>query len=201
MATKKTSAAPRTRTKTGAKPKASAVGQELPLSGPTAAADPLALPVKKPARAAAKTAAPKAASKPAVAAPVVAPAAAPVAAPVAAYKVSVDFDKAGQDAIETYAQCGSIAAEGMASLSNQVFGFTRTSVEAQLALTQALLVATSFEEAIEAQNAFARESVGHATAELAKLAGLSFELSQKLMAPVQARVDEAARTIWEPLAA
>lgn len=184
MATKKTPAARRPRAKTAS--------QELPLKAAAPAAskaNALALPAKTPAKAAAKKPAPAAVPKPA----------APAGA--AAYKVSLDFDKAGQDVMEAYALCGSIAAEGMASLSKEVFGFTRTSVEAQLTLAQALLGATSFQDAIEAQNEFTRESLSNLTSEVAKLTGLSVELSQKLMEPVQARVDEAARTIWEPLAA
>ena len=184
MATKKTPATPRA--------KAKAAAQELPLkpSAPAAAKTAaLALPAQKAAKPAAKRPAPRVAPKPAA------------PAQVASYKVSVDFDKAGQDVIETYALCGSIAAEGLATLSQEVVGFTRTSVEAQFALTQALLGATSFEAALEVQNEFTRESFSNLTAEFAKLTGLSVELSQKLMQPVQERVNEAARTIWEPLAA
>ena len=188
MATKKTTAAPRA--------KAKAAAQELPLktSAPAdAKAEALALPVQKTAKPASKKPAPRVVPKatPKPAAP----------AQVASYKVAVDFDKAGQDVIETYALCSSIAAEGLATLSQEVVGFTRTSVEAQFALTQALLGATSFEEALEAQNEFTRESFSNLTAEFAKLTGLSVELSQRLMEPVQERVNEAARTIWEPRAA
>ena len=188
MATKKT---PATR-----RPKAKAAAQELPLKT-SAPADSKAEALALPAQKAVKPAARKPAAK---AAPKVAPRpAAP--ARLASYTVSVDFDKAGQDVIETYALCGRIAAEGLADLSKEVFGFTQTSVEAQFALTQALLGATSFEEALEAQNEFTRESFSNLTAEFARLTGLSVELSQKLMEPVQERVNEAARTIWDPIAA
>ena len=184
MATNKTPAAARPKARTGSR-----VRPRKTAASAGAKAEALALPARKAARPAARAAAPKAAAKPAA------------PAPVATYKVAVDFDKAGQDAIETYALCGRIAAEGLASLSKEVFGFTRTSVEAQLALTQALLGATTLEEAIAAQNEFTRESFSNLTAEVAKLTGLSVELSHKLMEPVQARVNEATRTIWEPIAA
>ena len=196
MATKKTTAAPRA--------KAKAAAQELPLKASAPAVTKtaaLALPAQKAAKPAAKKPTQRVAPR---ATPRATPKAAPKpAAPaqVASYKVAVDFDKAGQDVIETYALCSSIAAEGLATLSQEVVGFTRSSVEAQFALTQALLGATSFEEALEAQNEYTRESFSNLTAEFAKLTGLSLELSQKLMEPVQTQVNEAARTIWEPHAA
>lgn len=117
------------------------------------------------------------------------------------YKVSLDLDAAGKEAIEAYATYGTIAAEGIEGLSQEILGFAHSSVEAQLALAKALMNATTFQEAIEAQNEFTRASFSNLATEWAKLSGLSVELSQKLMEPVQARVNEAARTIWEPLAA
>ena len=112
-----------------------------------------------------------------------------------------DLSAAGQEMIETYAVCGAIAAKGVESLGKEVVSFARDSAQAQFALTEALMQASTMQEAIEAQSEFTRESFGKMTAEFAKLTGMSMDLTQALLKPIQARVDETTRGLWRPLAA
>lgn len=117
------------------------------------------------------------------------------------YSVKVDFDAAGRDALETYAACGAAAAKGMETLTKEVVGFSRAATEAQFALADALLKAKSLDETLAAQRAFAQDSVSSLGANFTKLTGLSAELTQDLIAPVQERVNAATRMVWHPLAA
>jgi phasin family protein len=117
------------------------------------------------------------------------------------YSVKVDFDAAGRDAIDTYVACGAAAAKGMEILAKEMVGFSRAAAEAQFALANALLKAKSLDDTLAAQRAFAEDSVSSLSTNLTKLTGLSAELTQDVIAPVQERVSAATRTIWHPLAA
>ena len=54
--------------------------------------------------------------------------------------------------------------------------------------TEALINAKSPQEALTLQGNFARESLGNMSEGFAKLAGMSMELSQSIMAPIHDRV-------------
>lgn len=110
--------------------------------------------------------------------------------------VQDELAAAGEDAIETYEIYGAIAAKGVESLGKEVVSFAGSSVQAQLALTEALMQANTVQEAFEAQSAYARESFGSLTTEFAKLTGLSMDLTKEFMAPIQARVAETTRGLW-----
>lgn len=148
---------------------------------------------KSPAK---KKPASKAGAKPASARPVPAG-----PADVFSYSVKIDFDAAGRDAIEAYVACGTAAAKGMEILAKEMVGFSRAAVEAQFALADALLKAKSLDDTLAAQRAYAEDSVSSLSTNLTKLSGLSAELTQDVIAPVQERVSAATRTIWQPLAA
>jgi phasin protein len=94
----------------------------------------------------------------------------------------------GRVMIATLESCGVLAAKGAESLGKEVVSLANGSVQAQFALTEALINAKSLQEALELQGNFARESLGNMTEGFARLAGMSMELSQSIMAPIHAQV-------------
>ncbi len=103
----------------------------------------------------------------------------------------------GLELIATLETCSAIAAKGAESLGKEVVSLARGSVQAQFALTEALMNAKTLPEALTAQGNFARESLGNMTEGFAKLTGMSMELTQIFMAPIQARVSDTASSIWQ----
>ncbi len=181
MAKKKTVAA--------AKPKAKitkTAGREAALSLPATTVPPRPVASVSPAP---KQAAPKVDRVPA-----------PRRAPVAAAG-SNGADRDLFDTLDTYVVCGAIAAKGVESLGKEVVSFARASVRAQFELTEALVQATSLQEAFEAQSVFTIESLDSMAAEWAKLSGMSMGLTQEFMAPIHEQVSDRTRNLWLPLAA
>lgn len=221
MARKKTLAATKPRAKAvkrelplqlpmGAEPSKKVLAKKRASAAKTAKATPTL-------RAAKPTPAPRAARKPATkpaVKPVVASAVVPVPAPVVEPTVRTESQvvalrldltpsavqdelaAAGEDVIETYEIYGAIAAKGVESLGKEVVSFAGSSVQAQLALTEALVQATTVQEVFEAQSAYTRESFGNLASEFAKLTDLSMDLTKEFMAPIQARVAETTRGLW-----
>lgn len=195
MAAKKTAAAAKPRAKT-----TKTAGRKLALNLPAPAAP------SKPAPAATAQPAPAAASKPTTVNSPVPGSAAPKAEarpaprPVPARAAREPLET-GQEVIDTYLACGTIAARGVESIGKEVVSFARASAQAQFDLTEALVHAKSLEEAIEAHNVFTFESLDTMAAEWTKLAGLSMGLTQEIMEPIHSRVSDHARGFWLPLAA
>jgi phasin protein len=94
----------------------------------------------------------------------------------------------GQVTIAVLESCGVLAAKGAESLGKEVVSLARGSLQAQFALTEALINAKTLQEALTLQGNFARESLGNMSEGFAKLAGMSMELSQSIMAPIHDRV-------------
>ena len=182
---------------------ASSDAKELPLQAPAAAieAETKAATSAAKVKASAKTIKSPATRKTSAKSEAKSASPRPVPADTFSYSVKVDFDAAGRDAIEAYVACGAAAAKGMETLTKEVLGFSRAATEAQFALADALLKANSLDETLAAQRTFAQDSVSSLSTNLTKLTGLSAELTQDLIAPVQERVNATTRTIWHPLAA
>ena len=88
----------------------------------------------------------------------------------------------------TLESCGVLAAQGAESLGQELASLALGSLQAQFALTEALVGAKTLQEALTLQGDFARESLGSMTEGFTRLTAMSMELTQSIMSPIHARV-------------
>ena len=111
-----------------------------------------------------------------------------------------DFSALGQQNIDAMVEAGQIMAVGMESVSRELMSFAKASAEANAAAATKMFSAKTMQEAIDLQNAYARESFDKAVAETGKLTEMSVKLASDAMAPIQSRVNVAVEKLLKPIA-
>ena len=111
-----------------------------------------------------------------------------------------DFSALGQQNIDAMVEAGQIMAVGMESVSRELMSFAKASAEANAAAATKMFSAKTMQEAIDLQNAYARESFDKAVAETGKLTEMSVKLASDAMAPLQSRVNVAVEKLLKPIA-
>ncbi len=111
-----------------------------------------------------------------------------------------DFSALGQQNIDAMVEAGQIMAVGMESVSRELMSFAKASAEANAAAATKMFSAKTMQEAIDLQNAYARESFDKAVAETGKLTEMSVKLASDAMAPLQSRVNVAVEKLLKPMA-
>ncbi|MCG8594193.1 MAG: phasin family protein [Kiloniellales bacterium] len=111
-----------------------------------------------------------------------------------------DFSAMGQQNIDAMVEAGQIMAVGMENVSRELMSFAKASAEANAAAATKMFSAKSVQEAIDLQNAYARESFDKAVAETGKLTEMSVKLASDAFAPIQTRVNVAVEKLLKPTA-
>ena len=111
-----------------------------------------------------------------------------------------DFTAMGQQNIDAMVEAGQIMAFGMESVSRELMSFAQASAEANAAAATKMFSAKTVQEAIDLQNAYARESFDKAVAETGKLTEMSVKLASDAFAPLQTRVNVAVEKLFKPTA-
>ena len=112
-----------------------------------------------------------------------------------------DFSDMGQRNIDAMVKAGQIMAVGMESVSREWMSFAQASAEANAAAATKMFSAKTMQEAIDLQNAYARESFDKAVAETGKLTEMSVKLASDALAPIQSRVNVAVEKLLKPISA
>ncbi len=110
-----------------------------------------------------------------------------------------DFSDMGQQNIDAMVKAGQIMAVGMESVSREWMSFAQASAEANAAAATKMFSAKTMQEAIDLQNAYARESFDKAVAETGKLTEMSVKLASDALAPIQSRVNVAVEKLLKPI--
>ncbi len=110
-----------------------------------------------------------------------------------------DFSTMGQQNIDAMVKAGQIMAVGMESVSREWMSFAQASAEANAAAATRMFSAKTMQEAIDLQNAYARESFDKAVAETGKLTEMSVKLASDALAPIQSRVNVAVEKLLKPI--
>lgn len=110
-----------------------------------------------------------------------------------------DFSDMGQRNIDAMVKAGQIMAVGMESVSREWMSFAQASAEANAAAATKMFSAKTMQEAIDLQNAYARESFDKAVAETGKLTEMSVKLASDALAPIQSRVNVAVEKLLKPI--
>ena len=116
-------------------------------------------------------------------------------APKAAFAGYGDLASANQETLDAMVKAGSVMARGMESFSKELMTFAQASAEANAAVATRMFGVKSLQEAIDLQNAHARDSFDKAVAETGKLTEMSVKVANEAFEPLQARVNVAVEKL------
>ena len=121
--------------------------------------------------------------------------------PKAAFAGYGDLAAANQETLDAVVKAGSVMARGMESFSKELMTFAQASAEANAAVATRMFGVKSLQEAIDLQNAHARDSFDKAVAETSKLTEMSVKVANEAFEPLQARVNVAVEKLLKSPAA
>ena len=113
---------------------------------------------------------------------------------IAGYDTAVGYSK---DTAEALIKSATIAGKGAETLHNEIYAYTKTSMENSIAAGKAILGAKSVHEAIEAQTDYAKSAFENYVAELSRFNQLFTATAKDSFAPLQGRAQawvEAVQT-------
>ena len=121
--------------------------------------------------------------------------------PKAAFAGYGDLASANQETLDAVVKAGSVMVRGMESFSRELMTFAQASAEANAAVATRMFGVKSLQEAIDLQNAHARDSFDKAVAETSKLTEMSVKVANEAFEPLQARVNVAVEKLLKAQAA
>jgi phasin family protein len=112
--------------------------------------------------------------------------------------LKANFDKAvkgydqllgfSKDTVEAYVKAANVAGKGAETLHNEIYGFTKQSIEDTIANAKAVMASKSAHEAFELQTGFAKTAFEAYINELSKLGELMVATGKETFEPIQGRV-------------
>ena len=97
-----------------------------------------------------------------------------------------EFQTFGKDGFEAYVASSTAVTKGMQAIAQEAADFSRKSFEKGTAAFEKLAAAKSFDKAIEAQQAFAKESYDAMVAQMTKMNELYMNTAKEAYKPFEA---------------
>jgi phasin family protein len=107
----------------------------------------------------------------------------------------------GKETVEAYTKAANVAAKGAETLHNEIFAYSKQSMEDTLAATKALMSTKSVHEAFELQSDFAKTAFETYVAQMTKLGEIFVATTKDSFAPIQGRVQAWVDTVQNARAA
>jgi phasin family protein len=107
----------------------------------------------------------------------------------------------GKDTAEALIKSATVAGKGAESLHNEIYAYTKLSMEDSIAAGKAILGAKSVHEAVELQTGFAKAAFENYVAELTKFNQLFTATAKESFAPLQGRAQAWVATVQANTAA
>jgi phasin family protein len=117
---------------------------------------------------------------------------------IASYDSVVGY---GKDTAEALIKSATVAGKGAETLHNEIYAYTKQSMEESIAAGKAILGAKSVHEAIELQTGFAKTAFENYVAELTKFNQLFTATAKDSFAPLQGRAQAWVATVQTNTAA
>jgi phasin family protein len=93
----------------------------------------------------------------------------------------------GKDTVEAYAKAANVAGKGAETLHNEIYTYSKQSIEDSIAATKALMGSKSVHEAFELQSDFAKTAFDAYVGELTKISELFVSTTKEAFEPLQGR--------------
>ena len=94
----------------------------------------------------------------------------------------------GKETVEAVVKSAEAAGKGAETLHNEIYAFSKSSVEESIAATKALMASKSAHEAFELQSGFAKSAFEQYVAQVTKLGEIYTSATKQAIAPLQGRV-------------
>lgn len=111
------------------------------------------------------------------------------------------FFSYGRDTMEAYVKSANATGKGVETIHNEIYAFSRQSLEDSISAARALFGSKSIHEAFELQSDFVKSSFDSYVGEFARLNEIVFSTAKDAIVPLQGRVHawveavESARTV------
>jgi phasin family protein len=93
-----------------------------------------------------------------------------------------------KDTVEAYVKAANVAGKGAETLHNEIYTFSKASIEGSIANAKALMSSKSAHEAFELQTGFAKSAFDTYVAQLTKISEMLVATSKETFEPIQGRV-------------
>jgi phasin family protein len=93
----------------------------------------------------------------------------------------------GKENVEAYVKSANVAGKGVETLNNEIYGYSKQSIEGSIAATKALMGAKSVHEAFELQSDFAKTAFDAYIGEMTKITEMFTATAKEAFEPLQSR--------------
>ena len=93
-----------------------------------------------------------------------------------------------KDTVEAYVKAANVAGKGAETLHNEIYAFSKQSIEGSIANAKAVMASKSAHEAFELQTGFAKSAFETYVSEMTKLGELMVATSKESFEPIQGRI-------------
>ena len=107
----------------------------------------------------------------------------------------------GKETVEAYMKAANLAGKGAETLHNEIYSYSKQSIEDSITATKALMAAKSVHEALELQTDFAKSAFDGYVGQMTKLGELFVSTTKDTMEPLQSRVQAWVEVVQSARAA
>jgi len=107
----------------------------------------------------------------------------------------------GKETVEAYVKSANAAGKGAETLHNELYTYSKQSIEESIAATKALLGAKSVHEAFELQSDFAKTAFDAYVGQVTKLSEIFVATTKEALEPLQGRVQAWVEVVQDAGAA
>lgn len=94
----------------------------------------------------------------------------------------------GKETVEAYMQAANVAGKGAETLHNEIYAYSKQSIEDSISAAKALMATKSVHEAFELQTDFAKTAFDGYVSQMTKLGEIFASTTKDSLAPIQGRV-------------
>lgn len=94
----------------------------------------------------------------------------------------------GRETVEAYVKAANAAGKGVETLHNEIYAYSKQSVEDSISAAKALFATKSVHEALELQSDFVKSAFDAYVGEVSKLSEIVFSTAKDTMGPIQGRI-------------
>ncbi|MBV9571268.1 MAG: phasin family protein [Alphaproteobacteria bacterium] len=107
----------------------------------------------------------------------------------------------GKETVEAYLKAANVAGKGVETMQNEMYSFSKQSVEETLAVTRAVLGARTVHEAIEIQSDFAKSAFDTYVGQINRMNEIMLSTTKEAFEPIQGRIQAWAEVVQTARAA
>jgi len=100
-----------------------------------------------------------------------------------------------REAVEAYVKAANAAGKGVETIQNEIYAYSRQSVEDSISATKALFGSKSVHEALEVQTDFVKSAFDAYVGEVTKLSEIAFSTAKDAIGPFQSRMQAWAEVV------